>query len=206
MTDLFFAASADRRQKALLTWWDSFDAGVILPDYHRMQLEHWLWRELKGKDYLTFDIGQHDAPRVWLDMPRYRTLGFVRSDVVADLREIPLRGVECFICTEVLEHCADPGKACHEMFEALAPGGVLYGAAPFCWPDHHTDAYPDYWRFTEQAWELMLDEFEEIDINPMLWTEEGEQLWNFMRRFECMGYESLVMNYTGYMVKAKKAA
>jgi SAM-dependent methyltransferase len=188
-----------------MSWFDSFDHGILMPDYHRVQLERWLFDKLHRSTATTIDIAQFDSPRHWLELQNYRTLGLSeKADINADLLDLPVSDVDVFICTEVLEHCTDPAKACQQMYEALKKGGKLFLTSPFCWPDHRTDYYEDYWRFTEQGYELLLSDFDEVEIQPIKWTDEGEVFWNMMRRFECMGYHSDVSLYTGYLVEATK--
>ena len=203
-TILYRSTTSDKAQ-ALLNWFDSFDHGVLRPDYHRIQLERWLYDRLYRSDAVTIDIAQDDAPRVWLEIKDYRTLGLSpKADIHADLLELPVSDVDVFICTEVLEHCTDPFRACKQMHEALVDGGTLFCVAPFCWPDHRCEEYADYWRFTEQGYELLLADFSEVDIKPIEWTDEGATFWDLIRRFECMGFEADVKMRTGYMVEARK--
>lgn len=207
MTDLLYRSTLDERAGALLAWFDSFDHSVLRPDYHRIQIEHWLWSHLRRQPHaLVLDVAQHEAPRAWLELAGYKTFGY-HGDIIGDLCSIPLddNSTDAVICTEVLEHCANPHRACSEIHRVLKPGASAYIATPFIWPDHRTDAYPDYWRFTEQGLELMLSAFDEISIQPTLWTEEGQALVDLMRRFECMGFKGDVMLDTGYMTQATKA-
>ena len=62
------------------------------------------------------------------------------------------------IALETLEHVADPIRAVEEMYRVLQPGGVLAISSLMFFPIH---AHPwDYWRFTPQAFELLLRPFE----------------------------------------------
>ena len=210
MDSVLYYATVTPDAQGLFKWFDTFDHGILRPDYHRVQMERWLWDKLHGASAHVLDIAQDEAPRDWLEISDYRTYGLSEdAHVRGDLLDMPgsetLGIVDAIICTEVLEHCGNPMKACREMHRALKPGGTLYAAAPFCWPDHRTDNYPDYWRFTEQGWELMLEDFDQVVINPTKWTTEGEFFYHMIRRFECMGFRSDVDMKTGYMVEAKKA-
>src|SRR5688572_31623925 len=66
--------------------------------------------------------------------------------------------VGTIICLETLEHVADPLRAVEEMHRVLRPGGVLAISSLMFFPIH---AHPwDYWRFTPEAFELLLEPFE----------------------------------------------
>jgi ubiquinone/menaquinone biosynthesis C-methylase UbiE len=108
------------------------------------------------------------------------------------------------VLTEVLEHCVNPPAAVGEVFRVLKPGGLLLVTSPFLWPDHRTDDYKDYWRFTEQGWQLLLGAFTDVQITPCAWTSEGAAAYDFLRRFECWGFACQVKATTGYLCEARK--
>jgi SAM-dependent methyltransferase len=62
------------------------------------------------------------------------------------------------VALETLEHVADPIRAVQEMHRILRPGGVLAISSLMFFPIHEHPA--DYWRFTPQGFELLLEPFE----------------------------------------------
>ena len=178
------------------------------PDFHRVQLEHWIWsqRAELGRDIL--DVGVY-IPRRYLG-DGYITFGehgtSTDEDAKGDLLALPFQDAafDGVILTEVLEHCIDPQGAINQVRRVLKPGGLLLVTSPFLWPDHRTEDYQDYWRFTEQGWALLLRAFADVTITPCAWTSEGAAAYDFLRRFECWGFASHIKATTGYLCSARK--
>jgi SAM-dependent methyltransferase len=149
------------------------------------------------------DVGNAERPRRYIS-PGYFTLDLLAADVTGSLLALPLQSgsLDGVICTEVLEHCADPFQACREIRRVLKPGGLLLASAPFAWCWHGTEDYPDFWRFTDQGWELLLKNFRSVEIVPCKLTQEGEFLYDLLRRFECLGFREFTKITTGYLVEA----
>lgn len=195
---------------ALLLHWAQNTPGLHAferPDFHRLQLEHWIWsnREALGTDIL--DVGVYDARR-WLG-PGYLTFGEHGEDRTGDLLALPFpeASFDGVVLTEVLEHCTDPVAAVREVFRVLRPGGLLLVTSPFIWPTHGIEGeYQDYWRFTRQGWELLLRRFADVQVTACTWTDEGAAAYDLMRRFECMGFQSDTEATTGYLCTARKPA
>src|SRR5262249_24577588 len=59
------------------------------------------------------------------------------------------------ICDQVLEHVVDPCAAARSLFDLCAPGGHAVVAVPFLVRIH--DAPGDYWRFTPDGLQLLLE-------------------------------------------------
>lgn len=177
----------------------------FVPDAHRLQLEYWIWlnREKLGRSIL--DVGVYNR-RSWLG-DGYLTFGEHGEDVVGDLLALPFpdAAFDGVVLTEVLEHCVDPRMALHEVSRVMKPGGVLLVTSPFIWPTHGIEGeYKDYWRFTRQGWELLLEAFTDVVVTSCEWTDEGAAAYDAMRRFECMGYLGQTEATTGYLCEARK--
>jgi len=81
-------------------------------------------------------------------------------DQIEDIHQLSFEdnSVGTVICLETLEHVKDPIRAVQEMYRVLQPGGVLAISSLMFFPIH---AHPwDYWRFTPEAFALLLEPFE----------------------------------------------
>ena len=192
---------------AQLAEWAQTTPGLheFVPDAHRLQLEHWIWshREALGRNIL--DVGVYNPRRYLGD--GYVTCGEYDEDKTGDLLALPFpdNSLDGVILTEVLEHCVDPVGGVNQARRVLKPGGLLLVTSPFIWPEHGIEGqYKDYWRFTRHGWELLLAKFRDVSIVPCAWTDEGAAAYDFMRRFECMGFTSLTYATTGYLCEARK--
>lgn len=74
-------------------------------------------------------------------------------------------------CTEVLEHCIDPGAALTNIFNNLKKEGILILSVPFVCGVH---SYEDYWRFTKQGIQVLIEKygFKIIDLIHMKYEEK----------------------------------
>jgi len=207
-------AVVDRRgmtplsEEVLYEWYRSTpELHPFVAEYHRLQLEHWIWRNRERLCGRVMDVGVQN-PRRWIG-PGYFTLGYsadTQSDKVGDVTDLPLEDgeLDAIVCTEVLEHCADPFYAVAEMHRVLKPGGLLLVTSPFLWPWHGTADYPDYWRFTDQGWRYLLRNFSTLDIQPCAWTTQGLQLIDAVRHMEGWGSPVDVHGHTAYLCEATR--
>jgi SAM-dependent methyltransferase len=192
---------------AELMAWKDHTPGLhdFVPDFHRLQLEYWIWahREQLGSQIL--DVGVV-TPRRWLG-EGYLTFGERDEDQTGDLLALPFpdAAFDGVLLTEVLEHCTDPLRAIGQVFRVLKPGGLLLVTSPYIWPEHGIEGqYRDYWRFTRHGWELLLAAFTKVEIAPCAWTPEAAAAYDIMRRFECFGFDNQTQATTGYLCRATK--
>ena len=198
----------DSAPYAALVKWAQDTPGLhrFVQDFHRLQVEWWIWLQCQdAQPARVLDIGVYQR-RTWLG-PGYRTLGLDTdgdNDYVADLLDgVPEPGLwDAIICSEVLEHVEAPWAALDACRHGLKPGGRLIASSPFIWPDHHQDAYPDYWRFTEQGWRLLLRDWVDVVVQPCGWSRMGRAAWTLLADAEVMNQDCAAT--TGYLVTARK--
>jgi SAM-dependent methyltransferase len=85
-----------------------------------------------------------------IDVPAADDFGMSRRPEIVDFDGIhipfPDASFNHILCTEVLEHAADPAALVADMQRVLAPGGTIVATVPFSARVHH--APHDYHRFT----------------------------------------------------------
>jgi len=74
---------------------------------------------------------------------------------------IPDNTYDVVFSKAVLEHVDKPWLAGEQISRILKPGGIAFHAAPFSYFYHGAPA--DYWRFTPDAFQVMMSELEPID-------------------------------------------
>ncbi len=80
-------------------------------------------------------------------------------DMIMDLHDIDLDDeiASTVLCFDTLEHVENPFIALKEMHRILKPNGIVIISSVMNFPIH--DHPSDYWRFTPQAFELILKPF-----------------------------------------------
>jgi SAM-dependent methyltransferase len=95
-------------------------------------------------------------------------------DQIEDVHHLSFEdaSVGTVISLETLEHVADPIRAVQEMHRVLKPGGILAISSLMFFPIH---AHPwDYWRFTPEGFELLLQPFESRLVVAQGWDQMPE--------------------------------
>jgi SAM-dependent methyltransferase len=123
----------------------------------------------------VLDLGAGDAPYrelfartnyVTSDWEKSPHAGGIRADVVADASRLPIESssVGLVLCTQVLEHVADPGAVLGECLRVLEPNGRLALTVPLVWELHELPH--DYYRYTSVGIEYLLAQagFVNIDV------------------------------------------
>jgi predicted SAM-dependent methyltransferase len=95
-------------------------------------------------------------------------------DIVLDAEELLAHfgpeSIGTIICTDTLEHAANPIAISSQFFRVLKAGGFLLLTVPLTWPIH--DFPGDYWRFTpECVKEILLRDFNRKDVSAAV--DEG---------------------------------
>jgi SAM-dependent methyltransferase len=117
------------------SWGEVLDAGCGAMPYRRLIEE-------RATSYDGLDIEQ-----------RTRGVRYVCS--VTDMAPVPSRSYNTVLCSEVLEHVADPAAALAEIHRILKPGGRLLLTVPFLGRLHEEPK--DYYRFTRHGLSSLLE-------------------------------------------------
>jgi SAM-dependent methyltransferase len=67
----------------------------------------------------------------------------------AEATGLPDTSFDLVLCTQVIEHCMNPGMAVREIHRILRPGGYAVLSAPHVWFFHPHPT--DHWRFTQEG-------------------------------------------------------
>ena len=98
--------------------------------------------------------------------PALETVG---ADVVSTAEHLPIASgsAEIVLCTQVLEHVADPLAAVSEMARVLSPGGVCLLTTHGTW-FYHPDP-EDFWRWTPAGLARLFGEagFGKVTVRPV---------------------------------------
>lgn len=125
----------------------------------------------------VIDVGAGNGPyRELFEHVEYVTTDWAESmhpgarsaDIVASAEDLPVHDAafDAVICTQVLEHVAEPAAVARELRRILRPGGRLYLTVPLAWELHEEPH--DYWRYTPSGLRHLLDGagFETLAITP----------------------------------------
>lgn len=182
-------------------------------DYHRAQLERWLWDARERMQAPIIEIGaefRHDyltKGYYTLNTHTYDTsFAQVRPSILGDIQQLPFKdgSIQTIICTEVLEHVPYLFRAVAEIQRVLAPGGTVFVAAPFMWPTHDTLEYQDFWRITEQGWRFFFGRFSSVTVIPIEMRKASRFLWQQIAAWEVFGNGYECTAPSGYCVEARK--
>ncbi len=104
-------------------------------------------------------------------------------DVFASADQIPCEDAsfDAVLCTNVLEHVANAGKAFQEISRVLKMEGYLIVAVPFLYPVH--EAPYDYYRYTKYGIEHQLKKNGFIIKHSMPWGGVGMLLCVYLHLF-----------------------
>ena len=127
---------------------------------------------------IVIDVGSGSAPyRELFQGLEYRTYDRAESiyspehptDGIGSATDLPCENgsVAGIICTQVLEHVAEPWLAFEEFFRVLEPGGFAWITTPFVWYLHEIPY--DYYRYTPYALRFLAERagFNVQEISPM---------------------------------------
>ncbi len=123
----------------------------------------------------VLDVGAGDAPyRELFDEQEYVTLDHSDTphsgavDIYGSADAIPVddQTFDAILCTQVLEHVAQPLDATREFARVLRPSGVAIVTVPFLWEEHETPH--DYYRYTRYGIEHVMRSagFSDVEVRP----------------------------------------
>jgi|SRR5579872_1367761 len=107
------------------------------------------------------DVGCGERPFKVFAQPGVTWVGMdlpsnVAADVHGNATDIPVGDgtFQSLLCTQVLEHVTDPGRAIAEFARVIEPGGILILSVPLHWELHEEPN--DFYRYTEYGLKTLL--------------------------------------------------
>ncbi|MCP6719473.1 MAG: class I SAM-dependent methyltransferase [Patescibacteria group bacterium] len=102
----------------------------------------------------------------------YKTLDYnpdYNPDILGNVYNLPFENesIDAIICKAVLQHVYDPKRAVSEIYRVLKKGGKCFVYAPFLYAYHGDDSNKDYYRYTRDGVEYLLQDFGTIEICPI---------------------------------------
>jgi SAM-dependent methyltransferase len=101
-----------------------------------------------------------------------------QPDIIGDICQEIFRDnvFDVVVCCEVLEHLVSPHSGINNIHKTLKPGGLLILSTPFVFPIH--DAPNDYFRITRFGLDMLLEDFESVEIKERnTYFEAVDVLW-----------------------------
>jgi 2-polyprenyl-3-methyl-5-hydroxy-6-metoxy-1,4-benzoquinol methylase len=151
------------------------------PNPSRVRLREWVNEAARlgdSKEFRVLDAGAGRAPfRKLFAKVDYETADFGKVDKkygvidhVCDLSAIPVQdeSYDLVLCTQVLEHVAEPLGVLREFHRVLKPGGQAWLSAPLFYAEHEKPY--DFHRYTQFAWQWMAEQAG-FEIKEMEWLE-----------------------------------
>lgn len=127
-------------------------------------------------------------------------------DIFGTAYDIPKEN-ECFdtvLCTAVLEHLEEPGKAIAEAMRVLKQGGIAIYTVPFFWHLHEEPR--DFYRYTEYGLKYLFEKngFEIVEIKALsgFWVTFGQELVYYLWRFRRGRVSSKIISLLGGVIQA----
>ena len=134
--------------------------------------------------FLVLDVGGRDRPYADLVRHELESRGFtvrhrvidagvpqrrVGGEITGQAEALPIRSrsVDLVLCTQVMEHVAEPQRAIAEMARVLKPGGRCLLTTHGTW-FYHPDP-EDYWRWTSAGLASLFrgGGFDEVTVHPI---------------------------------------
>lgn len=118
-----------------------------------------------------------------LDRARFIDSPFQLNMDLHDLSKLN-RMFDLVLCMSVLEHVENPFEVAKELVSVVSPGGYLYIAVPFFYPEHKDGKkrWSDYWRFTDDALRILFKDMKEVWIDrmpsPVAAVKDRPLYWN----------------------------